>query len=171
MHPKAWQRRPERLFLSCVFGTAPQASYRASANLLISEAFPYFSNCSDAPESLAKTAREAIARSATAVSPEQILLFTTKTCPNCRIADAILHQVLDRAVIAGDAAVYLGGRAANRAGILFAVGYTEDIFEALDIQDELQTLYTSGVRSWKNGWQRCPGNAWYTDTARCLTAG
>ncbi|MCI8566018.1 MAG: ribonucleoside triphosphate reductase [Lachnospiraceae bacterium] len=46
----------------------------------------------DAPESLAKTAREAIARSATAVSPEQILLFTTKTCPNCRIADAILHQ-------------------------------------------------------------------------------
>ena len=25
------------------------------------------------------------------------------------------------------------------------VGYTEDIFEALDIQDELQTLYTSGT--------------------------
>ena len=25
------------------------------------------------------------------------------------------------------------------------VGYTDDIFEALDIQDELQTLYTSGT--------------------------
>ena len=25
------------------------------------------------------------------------------------------------------------------------VNYTEDIFEALDIQDELQTLYTSGT--------------------------
>ena len=46
----------------------------------------------DAHESLAETARQAVARSSAAVSPEQILLFTTKTCPNCRIADAILHQ-------------------------------------------------------------------------------
>ena len=28
---------------------------------------------------------------------------------------------------------------------ILAVGYTEDIFDALDIQDELQTLYTSGT--------------------------
>ncbi len=45
-----------------------------------------------AHESLAETARQAMARSSAAMSPEQILLFTTKTCPNCRIADAILHQ-------------------------------------------------------------------------------
>ncbi|MCI8402794.1 MAG: ribonucleoside triphosphate reductase [Lachnospiraceae bacterium] len=37
-------------------------------------------------------AREALAHSASSLNPEHILLFTTKTCPNCRIADMILNQ-------------------------------------------------------------------------------